>query len=974
MSIKYFLTFAMMMIYLRPSFGQLDSVYYQFDVGSVASGATQTTDIFSAIPISIVGEPKIIPNPEITYTESMIAPINKSEILPPYVYVEDPNATENPGAGDEQTILVQKFPGNPMTNYIPPDCIMAVGPNHIISCVNSEFKIWDKQGNLLKSINAEQWWSPAWPDEAGDPQVIYDQFAGRWVLVWMQYNDVTLTAGNLIAYSDDDNPLGTWYMYRLDTKKHGTVLSNTWGDYPQLGYDDEAIYIATRLFGFTSGYYGMKFRVISKADLYTNTTGPLTYKDFWDIGLPGTPSIKPDGIHPTYSYTAGEGGYFFWANSSGGNYYAVYKIINPLSSVPGLRGDTLHVQNYLYTPNADQLGGGTPLISSNGSQVKTSPVVRDGQMYIAHSVGNSIYPAFASAKYVIYDLPTNSIVEQAELGAEGYYYIYPTITVDKDHNIAVTYSRSATTEYIGAYYSTKHASDPPGLSPSQVLEEGRGNYVVTYGGSRNRWGDYLGIYLDPTNEYDVWLFPEYASATNKWNTVIGQIRMVPFPGVYGFLSVKDFDFGTIETDVDSDTLDFVIANYGLDPLIINSIPDSQGDFFRTSTHSFPITLNSYDSLIVKMIFRPASFGLQSIVYPIDSNSDSISGINLTGFGYDMLPANNKILYGISGLQNAGNTLYINTASGVGTNIGISNYTNIIGMTIHPVTNQIYGISSNSIGSEIYRINAQSGDAYSFISLATPNLYSIAFDKNSDLYGTFRNGEIRKINLETGEDSLVSSTLIFPLAISFNPISNELWGSYRLFIGSPKDLIVKIDLATGDTTNIGQTGFAVNTVDMEFDENGLLYGIKGTGSTISELFSIDTLTAIGTVIGSTGIKDITALGYSLGDLTSINDNSNITVPDKYVLEQNYPNPFNPSTQIKFSLPVNSNVTIIVYNLLGEVVRELVNQEMNAGTHSVQWNAEDASGIKVSSGIYFYELNSTGVNGNQFNQVRKMILLK
>jgi flagellar hook assembly protein FlgD len=62
------------------------------------------------------------------------------------------------------------------------------------------------------------------------------------------------------------------------------------------------------------------------------------------------------------------------------------------------------------------------------------------------------------------------------------------------------------------------------------------------------------------------------------------------------------------------------------------------------------------------------------------------------------------------------------------------------------------------------------------------------------------------------------------------------------------------------------------------------------------------------------------------------------------------------------------------LLGEVVRELTNQDMNAGTYSVQWNADDITGKKVSSGIYFYELKAAGVNGNQFNQVRKMILLK
>ncbi len=98
------------------------------------------------------------------------------------------------------------------------------------------------------------------------------------------------------------------------------------------------------------------------------------------------------------------------------------------------------------------------------------------------------------------------------------------------------------------------------------------------------------------------------------------------------------------------------------------------------------------------------------------------------------------------------------------------------------------------------------------------------------------------------------------------------------------------------------------------------------------------------------------------------------PYTFSLDQNYPNPFNPSTQIKFSLPVNANVKITVYNLLGQTVRELINNDMNTGFHSVQWNSDDASGKKVSSGIYFYELNANGVDGAKFNQVRKMILIK
>ena len=97
-----------------------------------------------------------------------------------------------------------------------------------------------------------------------------------------------------------------------------------------------------------------------------------------------------------------------------------------------------------------------------------------------------------------------------------------------------------------------------------------------------------------------------------------------------------------------------------------------------------------------------------------------------------------------------------------------------------------------------------------------------------------------------------------------------------------------------------------------------------------------------------------------------ENENITsqLPTVYGLEQNYPNPFNPTTQINYQLPENNHVTLQVYDILGNLVTTLINGEIEAGYHSVTWNA---SGI--ASGIYFYILRS----GN-FVSTKKLILLK
>ncbi len=95
-----------------------------------------------------------------------------------------------------------------------------------------------------------------------------------------------------------------------------------------------------------------------------------------------------------------------------------------------------------------------------------------------------------------------------------------------------------------------------------------------------------------------------------------------------------------------------------------------------------------------------------------------------------------------------------------------------------------------------------------------------------------------------------------------------------------------------------------------------------------------------------------------------DKSNRQIPTSYLLEQNHPNPFNPTTTISYALPRNSLVSLSVYNTLGEVVRELVNEEQPAGSYSIRWAANN-----LPSGVYFYRLMA-----GEFVQTHKMVYLR
>ena len=124
----------------------------------------------------------------------------------------------------------------------------------------------------------------------------------------------------------------------------------------------------------------------------------------------------------------------------------------------------------------------------------------------------------------------------------------------------------------------------------------------------------------------------------------------------------------------------------------------------------------------------------------------------------------------------------------------------------------------------------------------------------------------------------------------------------------------------------------------------------------------------------GCTAITTVGSTYTQLPNIkitinpgpNNASQIgnVIPDSYSLNQNYPNPFNPTTKINFAIPKQGFVTMKVYDVLGRVVKNLVNEVKEAGLYSVDFNASE-----LSSGVYFYKME---VNG--FTDVKRMVLVK
>ena len=93
------------------------------------------------------------------------------------------------------------------------------------------------------------------------------------------------------------------------------------------------------------------------------------------------------------------------------------------------------------------------------------------------------------------------------------------------------------------------------------------------------------------------------------------------------------------------------------------------------------------------------------------------------------------------------------------------------------------------------------------------------------------------------------------------------------------------------------------------------------------------------------------------------------PNKYHLAQNYPNPFNPVTTIEYQLPIDTQVTLRIFNIAGELVKILIEEKQSAGYHKIQWNGKDENGNSVAGGLYLLSLESDG-----FSQSNKMVLIR
>ncbi|MFN8166751.1 MAG: hypothetical protein U0X76_11455 [Bacteroidia bacterium] len=405
---------------------------------------------------------------------------------------------------------------------IPPDVAGAVGPNHIMTAVNSQVKISNLAGTQLSIVSLDAFWATLGNPSVFDPKLQYDPFNNRWIFTATANGGVS-TSSLLMGVSVTNDPTGTWKLYKVLYDATGT----NWLDYPSLGFNKDWIVVNGNVFSIAAGaFVQTEFFVFKKADLYSGVVSPgLTRIPLAGSGGTICPAITYDNTISTIYMLQNYNG-----NSGGSGYIRMYTITGAIGS------ETVTAGSLISTPNpwASSAGGSTldfapqsgsaHLINTNDSRMQ-KVIYRNGSIWGLHTVFlPAATPTRASVQW--WQVTTAAAITQRGRidDATGVnFYAFPSIDVNTNNDAVIGCAKFSSTTFASACYAVRFSSDAVNtFQTDYVFKSGLASYYKTYSGTRNRWGDYTTVVVDPTNQTDFWTCQEYAltpsGGFDRWGT------------------------------------------------------------------------------------------------------------------------------------------------------------------------------------------------------------------------------------------------------------------------------------------------------------------------------------------------------------------------------------------------------------------------------------------------------------------------
>lgn len=415
-------------------------------------------------------------------------------------------------------------------NSIPPDVNGAPGPEHLMVTLNTQVRIQDRIGNEISTVSLGMFWSGLPGGGTFDPKILYDSYEDRWVFVTCagsQVGDSRIYMG----VSETSDPTGTWFLYSFIADPQNQV----WFDYPSMGFNDKWIGVSGNMFG--NGFYSTVY-VFDKHAMYAGE-GSVSFTRFaTSLGFTLVPAITFD-LEEENLYLVSSAN----SNSGGNGYISMFKVsgevANPVFSKIGDVGTPNPWAGWAGN-NGDFLPQlGSPELINSVDHRMENVVFRNNKLWAVHHV---FLPANNPQRTAVqwWELtPTGQIVQRGRIDDPSglMSYAFPTIAVNEFEDIIIGHNNFSLNQYASAAYSFRsHMDEPNTMRDPYQYKDGKASYYKTFGGGRNRWGDYSATMLDPVNGVDFWVLQEYAelpSGGDRWGTWWAYVR-IPFEPVPDF--------------------------------------------------------------------------------------------------------------------------------------------------------------------------------------------------------------------------------------------------------------------------------------------------------------------------------------------------------------------------------------------------------------------------------------------------------
>jgi putative Ig domain-containing protein len=414
---------------------------------------------------------------------------------------------------------------------IPPDTQGTVGPKRLMTTLNSQVRIQNKDGTVVSTVSMSVFWSSMGVAEAFDPRVLYDPYANRWIFSAGADPQIA-SASILIGVSQTSDPTGKWNLYKIKADAGSTL----WADFPTLGFNAKWIVVQANMFSNAANAYShSNIWALDKANLYASGNGSYTLMNS-NSGFTQFPAA-------TYANTiATEYLLELWNGSIGQL---------RLSTITGPLGNEVLTVGVAFPSTGaiwQEAAGVTNFAPQLGSALKIdlddtrilNCVYRNGAVWAAHTIylPGTGTPRRSAAQWWQIDTTAGNVGRVLQRGriddpTNNFDFAYPSIAVNKKGDAMIGYSRFGASQYASANYAFHSASDTAGSNQGDtILKTGEGPYYKDFGSKDNRWGDYSNTAVDPVNDTDLWTIQEYASFSNNWGTWWGQLALAsPTPTI-----------------------------------------------------------------------------------------------------------------------------------------------------------------------------------------------------------------------------------------------------------------------------------------------------------------------------------------------------------------------------------------------------------------------------------------------------------